>query len=235
MMPRVHPDSAFRQAASLSREDGRPGGSPPMGLKSQPPWPRAFCRDRLDRRLASTTIGTGPHTEMATATMPHTLCRTLLARPIGSDGWHESIAHQQRHGASGKTPYSVEDLKDRVRTAIPFIAGRLQAWNQGHGAPTYWAGTLKFGASAAERNSIYSSAWHQLSPDRGRYWFQAASMVTGRGGIKDMEGWAIQNLASGLLKIDLSFVKASDLQFVIAGNQFLYPYNLQFFLPAGSA
>ena len=113
-------------------------------------------------------------------------------------------------------------LKVKAASAIPVVRTRIQAWSSGNGAPDSWAGTLKYGADARERNTIYSTLWHQLEPNNGRFWFQAAAMVTGRGGIKSMESW-MSNLGAFFHAVP---VRPSDLTFIIGGNKFLFPFNL---------
>lgn len=78
----------------------------------------------------------------------------------------------------------------------------------------------------------------QLEPNRGRYWFMAAAIVTGRGGIKSMEGkWRQAALAvygkavDGIEKVATGHVETpsmtkSDARLVLKGNQFLFSYNL---------
>jgi hypothetical protein len=146
---------------------------------------------------------------------------------IGSSHWHRALAH------SGLSPEpkgtqireSVPRLKERASVAIPAIARRLQSWQQGTGAPQYWEGTIRYGSTATARNTIYSSMWHQLRPEKGRYWFQGATMVTGAGGIKDMEG-ALAFLGA---KSRLTTPTTDDMKLVVGGNAFLFPYNLQNF------
>ena len=159
--------------------------------------------------------------------------------PIGSSAWHRAL---KVANAPPRTSFagveSVATLKHRAEAAIPAIKRRLQRWDQGFDAPAYWAGTLAYGKDAAARNTAYTSMWHQLEPDRGRYWFAAAGMVTGRGGIKSMESWAaslaglvreerdshdLRDPVSGLAR---DVPTPDDLHFVISGNAFLYPFNL---------
>ncbi len=141
--------------------------------------------------------------------------------------WHVSASHDALAALSsrGGPEEPIEKLKQRARLAIPSAKAQINAWNQDKEAPTYWSGTLKFGADASARNSIYSASWHLLRPDRGRYWFQAATMVTGAGGIKSMEG----PLASIGARLPFVPPNARDLAFVLAGNSFLFPYNLHNF------
>jgi hypothetical protein len=147
---------------------------------------------------------------------------------IGSSPWHRALAYSglAPEPKSTNVQESVPHLKQRARAGIPAITRRIQSWKQGVGAPPYWEGTLRYGATASARNTIYSSMWPQLRPDRGRYWFQGATMVTGAGGIKDMEG-GLASLA-GKVRVPGTPTTA-DMAMVIAGNVFLFPYNLQNF------
>jgi len=119
----------------------------------------------------------------------------------------------------------VASLKVQAANAIPAIRARIQAWNAGKGAPEFWSGTVKYGAEARDRNTVYSTLWQQLEPNNGRYWFQAAAMVTGRGGIKSMEG-RLPGFGIAAMPSRFVPVKAADADFLIKGNQFLFPYNL---------
>jgi hypothetical protein len=124
---------------------------------------------------------------------------------------------------------------------MPAIRKRVQSWNEGSGSPDYWAGTLAYGKDAKDRNTAYTSMWQQLAPDRGRYWFAAAGMVTGRGGIKEMESTAAKGAAAireardhvkyegPLAGLVDNLPTRDDLNFVISGNAFLYPFNLHNF------
>jgi hypothetical protein len=146
--------------------------------------------------------------------------------PIGGTGWNSALAQNEKSAATrlfqGREPTDL--LKQRAKRGLPTIGKRIEAWRQGIGAPTYWGGTLTFGVDAAARNTTYTSMGQSLDPSRGRYWFQAAGMVTGRGGIKDMEGGfaTIGSILPGVPSI-------ADMRFVVSGNSFLYPYNLHNF------
>lgn len=165
------------------------------------------------------------------------------AGPVGGSTWHRALKvaaeAAPRHLLEGGE--SIGSLKQRASVAIPVVGARIQAWNHGSGAPTYWSGTLGYGNDAVARNTAYTSMWHQLEPNRGRYWFEAAGMVTGRGGIKSLEGGAV--LVGGLVReardhfglndrvtrIVKDVPTPDDTQFVISGNAFLYPFNLHNF------
>jgi hypothetical protein len=153
--------------------------------------------------------------------------------PVGGVIWHQALKVAKATPASSfEGRESIGSLKQRASAAIPLIGARIQAWNQGSGAPAYWAGTLAFGENANARNTIYTSTWHQLEPDRGRYWFEAAGMVTGRRGVKDMEGALAEKtsaLARRLQIIPEGSPRSEEMRFIVAGNAFLYPYNLHNF------
>jgi hypothetical protein len=116
---------------------------------------------------------------------------------------------------------SLPELKRKALIAAPLALAEINNWDQGQGGvPESWAGTLKYGSSAWKRNALYTSMSLQLEPNRGRFWFAAAGMVTGRGGIKDLDG-----------KLALAFIEAIDQRLILEGNAFLFPYNLHnFFL-----
>src|SRR3569623_723017 len=162
--------------------------------------------------------------------------------PIGSSAWLRALKVAT---APPRTSFagveSVATLKHRAEAAIPAIKRRLQRWDQGLDAPAYWAGTLAYGKDAAARNTAYTSMWHQLEPDRGRYWFAAAGMVTGRGGIKDMESTIVHiagsarqardfaGLTDRLTGVVANVPTPEDLRFIVSGNAFLFPFNLHNF------
>lgn len=116
---------------------------------------------------------------------------------------------------------SIEGLKKRAHRAIPIASAEIQRWKANSGGPEAWAGMLKFGATARNRFGVYESSWSHLRPDRGRFWFQAATMVTGRGGISYLEGTAEK--IGGVI---LSPLTSGDIDFVLQGNEFLFPYNV---------
>ena len=155
--------------------------------------------------------------------------------PIGGSTWHRAIKlaaeAAPRHLLEGGE--SIGSLKQRASVAIPVVGARIQAWNRGSGAPPYWSGTLGYGNDAVARNTVYTSMWHQLEPNRGRYWFEAAGMVTGRGGIKDMDTWEMKSAGwlrgKSSRKNIANLPTLDDVRFIIAGNAFLYPYNLHNF------
>lgn len=164
------------------------------------------------------------------------------AGPIGSSSWHHAL---KISNTAAKSPFagweSIASLKDRTVVAVPAIRKRIQRWNEGSGAPDYWTGTLGYGKDVAARNTAYTSMWHQLEPDRGRYWFAAAGMVTGRGGIKDMDSSIVRIVGSVRQARDIagltdrfSGVVANvptpdDIRFIVSGNAFLFPFNLHNF------
>jgi hypothetical protein len=147
----------------------------------------------------------------------------VLGGPFGSTGGLSRLAG---NGPAGSAEVPIATLKVKATSAIPVVRARVQAWSSGNGAPDSWAGTLNYGADARERNTIYSTLWHQLEPNNGRFWFQAAAMVTGRGGIKSMEGGLS---ALGVRLNPKVPVRVSDTTFLIEGNKFLFPFNLSNF------
>ncbi len=144
---------------------------------------------------------------------------SVLGGPFGSTG---GLGRLAGNGPAGSAEVPTATLKVKAASAIPVVRTRIQAWSSGNGAPDSWAGTLKYGADARERNTVYSTLWHQLEPNNGRFWFQAAAMVTGRGGVKSMESW-MSGVAS---RTPVVPVGPSDLTFIIQGNNFLFPFNL---------
>jgi len=141
---------------------------------------------------------------------------------LGGSQGSTSGSRLSSNGPASSAEVPIATLKVKAASAIPVIRTRVQSWNAGSGAPDSWSGTLKYGDDARDRNTIYSTLWHQLEPNNGRFWFEAAAMVTGRGGVKSMESW-MSNLGAFFHAVS---VRPADLTFIIGGNKFLFPFNL---------
>ena len=141
--------------------------------------------------------------------------------------WRHAPRGREGHQGSRSltTASPLYRLKLRARMAIPFGSGARTGMDQRRAlAPPNFVGTLAYGSTVTARNTIYSSAVRQLPPERGRYWFEVAAMVTGRGAIKDLEIPVVKVAGSAL-----NFPGADAIAFVLAGNTYLYPYNLHNF------
>lgn len=127
-------------------------------------------------------------------------------------------------------PESIDSLKARARRAIPLIRARIADWNNGINPPAHWKGTIAQGKDPDARNAIYNGAYRVMRWELGRAWFAAATKVTGVGAARSLNGALPRVMAW------LTVLTTEDMDFVVAGNAFLFPYNMHnYFALTGSS
>jgi hypothetical protein len=115
---------------------------------------------------------------------------------------------------------SLDALKIRVQRAMP-AADAAVAARHADKSDTLWQGNRGWAKDPERRAWFYGSATDRLPDSRGKYWFAAAAKVAGTGGIRDLGRADGKFLGPILTPISKEGVAA-----ILAGNAFLFPYNM---------